>query len=442
MNDPFEFSLEMDEEVEEPFSNEQETEGRVPEMCEQEEEQEPEHEPVHNQIGSENREELSDIEELEKKKKEEPEIIQFLGKHDFFAPTETNPLEVSLSGNRGIMIIPDAHFYHKNLRNRINYPDEMLCYFKEIYDFIENDETITDVIFSGDIYHRGIPSSDAEQEFFRIFLNLRDLLAERGGFIFSVAGNHEFSFVKDNPFWKYEDVILKTPDWIVVDGRYKIFLDHYHSNKSTHDFYPFIDADACVTHNDVCAPEVREEAEKKLGFKQYVDVNQMSYSRFKVRHLFVGHNHQTVGQYYLKDETTGWSMIIQHLGSLGRTNEREISNKFLERYLPVLRIENGELRDVEQKVLKLYRREQVIKEIEVLKSRETYLRSKQNQTFKNLMNEQKPLEAIVSKLGKSEETKLLLEDIMRSAQISLFYSNCDKAVQDLLVAIDEVDRVI
>ena len=108
----------------------------------------------------------------------------------------------------------------------------------------------------------------------------------------------------------------------------------------------------------------------------------------------------------------------------------------------MLRIENGELRDVEQKVLKLYRREQVIKEIEVLKSRETYLRSKQNQTFKNLMNEQKPLEAIVSKLGKSEETKLLLEDIMRSAQISLFYSNCDKAVQDLLVAIDEVDRVI
>ena len=251
--------------------------------------------------------------------------------------TSSNPPKVFIDNGRHnkYLIVPDLHYWYKNISCRKDYLGELDEVLNNIFMAINSDPSINNVILAGDIYHRGFNDLDSSRPVKKYWSELKHLLNSRDGELYAVIGNHEFSFSKNNPFWLQDDVIFKTPEDIYDNG-FHFYLESYHSKKSVRKFREKVEANVCITHNEVLPPEMAEFVRKESGRRIFTTNKCTSFSRYNVDALFVGHMHQVVDTFMVNDD--GKNFEVQYLGSIGRTSVEEISNDFRLRNLPIVEV--------------------------------------------------------------------------------------------------------
>lgn len=258
--------------------------------------------------------------------------------------SESNPATVKITGkNNKYIIIPDLHYWYKNISCRKDFLGEQEEFLSNLMMYINSDETYNNVIFSGDIYHRSFKDLDSSRWIKSFFSELKYILNSRGGDLYTVIGNHEFSFSKNNPFWLQDGVIFKTPEDIFDNGVH-IYLESFHSPKSVRKFRNKVECDICITHNEVIPPEIASFVRKESGRRVFTSSHAISFKRYYLKNLFVGHMHQIVDTYCIQEDEgdTSRNFEVQYLGSIGRTSVEEIDNDFVDRSLPVICIEGNE----------------------------------------------------------------------------------------------------
>ena len=292
-----------------------------------------------------------------------------------------------------VVIIPEQHLWDKAISSIPNMMEDNQEIIEEIYKLITSLHNPV-VIFDGDIFHRGTPSTDNAMQLYDYPLTLHKLC---NGNVFSVVGNHELSYKKNNIFWGIADIksnyiknIITTPYNIkspiikVVDelkiGRNLFCFGHYGS-----EFYGEledgdIDDVTLITHTSFGNADLfrifsaRDENLKPEVIK-INDISRLGALPLtnKLKHIYVGHLHTCLGTFSVEESynTYDYNTTLTYLGSLGRTSHIEYSVD-CKRYIPIHKIRNGVLQEVEKHEIMLKSRDLCVDEVEVALAHEKY----------------------------------------------------------------------
>lgn len=305
-----------------------------------------------------------------------------------------------------VIIIPEQHLYHKAI---ITVPEMVpdnarIC--KEILQLIQKSHKPV-VIFMGDIIHRGIKNTEDAyfiEDFFRAVSQYTN------GRVFSVVGNHELSYRKNNPFWgvaaiqsnyiksivphNYEiqhPLIGVVDDMVIGDMQYTMghYGRVYGGSYFTADNVKYV---TLLTHNSLVTNEILEYAKAKGSNlqPQYIRIRELRENgnlpkTTLLKKVYVGHLHTVRGSFNVQEEISGLSLnfTLHYLASLGRTNHGEYTDD-VERNLPIHIIRGGKF--IEEKFHKIIlpTREASVDERVVLENREGYERQQQLRELKKI----------------------------------------------------------
>lgn len=269
-------------------------------------------------------------------------------------------------------IITDTQFEHGDKDNRISYEAECLHVKQEILKrVIETNKQgyRSHVLFLGDIYTRGFKDSSKAMAEFDFFTYLNKLAK-----CYSVIGNHELSFPKDNPFYNlistipegisnlpHNRIVLKGITGLLnitdrlEDGNVVFNFNHYGSG-----VLPPISGKVNIGlfHQEItCKPAVESAALRGLDQYELKSIKLEEHDvLFGYDYCYFGHFHKYYGKWLIDG-----SRYIHYLGSLGRPNFTEVSNDFLERTIPCVFVEDGNLTNIEDYKFTLMSEEECLK---------------------------------------------------------------------------------
>lgn len=300
-----------------------------------------------------------------------------------------------ICNNSDVVIIPDLHDWHKNIKSIQSMTEDLAKYKKDILDYVSTLQNPI-VIFAGDVFHREVKVTDDAYNLQQFYTKLSNLCRRR---VFSVVGNHELSYQRNNIFWNivssvsdiYPGVYSESPLMIVCDelliGKTLIHLGHYQrSGYVTQVSGKNVSDDILITHNSLLTPEISEAL--KLDSEEFDDTYLHGAKLFdegaipytdRLRAVFVGHMHLAHAVYHISETINDidYSFILHYMGSIGRTNAKEFTQD-LKRELPTLHIRNGELENISNHTINLVAREFAINEIVVKQNKENYKRQARN----------------------------------------------------------------
>lgn len=262
------------------------------------------------------------------------------------------------------LIVTDLHCDMEKA-NRINYFGEILTAMQDIMAIAENYKKrgyTTKLIFLGDVFDAGLSNPSDAMQLMEVFYYFCSVFES----VWSVVGNHEISYAKNNPFWflvssVQDDSLSKLkryiqprglnsriviPD-IIEDGDTTFYFNHYglpakvpqqgdtriglfHQN---------------VGSNDIC---------KMWG--TFDDVEEASYVQ-AYNYSFFGHMHLARGEYWLNEAHTCKGIW---LGTIGRTKVDEIIDDSLDVTVPVVLIEDGRFKGIDNNTIHLQGRADTI----------------------------------------------------------------------------------
>lgn len=262
-----------------------------------------------------------------------------------------------------VFIIPEPHIWDKNFKNRNGYPAEISGYLQEIIDHIQALDGEKIVIFPGDIFHQGFTSVSGMTRALNFFVTLNKITQ---GNVYSVVGNHELTYVNNNPFWMMaEDYTsrfteqksyaaygifrpgIKIKDELII-GKLKFIFGHY--GRTDYKVIPGKEDLVLISHNSLIESTI--EATMKDKYKRDLPTEYMRVTRLTssaaipltsiLKYVFVGHMHTMYSQFLVDDDSSGIHLKfrLRYLGSLGRTSIREIDNNDLVRTIPQFVVEN------------------------------------------------------------------------------------------------------
>lgn len=249
--------------------------------------------------------------------------------------------------------------------NRLNYFSEVVSSIQDVISIAETYRSkgySPKLIFMGDVFDSGSTNpTDAMQlmEVFYFFTSYFDG-------VWSVVGNHEISYAKNNPFWflvsEMQDESLSrvkryiqprglngriiVPDRI-VDGDTVFYFNHFGTPAKVPDqglvriglFHQNVGS------NDIC---------KMWG--TFDNVEEAAYIQ-AYNYCFFGHMHLAKGEYWLNAEHTCKG---EWLGTIGRTKVDEILDDSLEVNVPAVLVEDGRFIDIEPNHIILKNRAETI----------------------------------------------------------------------------------
>lgn len=291
-----------------------------------------------------------------------------------------------------VIIIPEQHLWHKNITSIPTMVDDNKKIIDNLYSIISNSRNPV-VILDGDIFHRGTPRlSDA----LPLIDYLHTLNSLCDGRVYSVVGNHEFTYHKDNIFWIFADVkseyvenrigkpkvltsYLTATDELQI-GSVLYCLGHYDM-----DFYDEIDTNSIddvilITHSCFGNQELFDNLKVK---DPHLNTDVMKVNNIdrlgalpltnKLKYIYVGHLHTCIGTFRVQERYNShdYDCILTYLGSLGRTSHAEYTD-FNERKIPIHKIRNGKLIEVVNEIIELPSREHAVDDINVALSKEKY----------------------------------------------------------------------
>lgn len=278
----------------------------------------------------------------------------------------------TLANKQCFLIITDLHDHDKKKDNRVNYSAEIQYVKSKILNLAltyKQQGYSVNAIFLGDIFDRGFGSATSGIKGYTFFLNLLDYCDK----LYSVIGNHELSFYSNNPFYtcithidseKIKKVkgkihqplgtydLISVPDTLRVNDVNFIF-NHYGTKIGEPE-------NGCINiglfHQEIVCNAIVEQMQQSFT-GQYIAGQTIDYSKVGVfdgyDYAFMGHNHKIYGQWDFVDDNSGERCVIQHLASLGRPNVTEVNDKFLERDIPAVLIEDGKFRGIQHNLFNL-----------------------------------------------------------------------------------------
>lgn len=293
-------------------------------------------------------------------------------------------------------IITDTHFDYTDKENRISYVNECLYVKRKIVERVNYTNSLgynSYVLFLGDIYSKGYRSVEAALAEFDFFTYLDKIT--KG--IFTVYGNHEQSFPSGNPFYNLisnipNDVtnlphnrikllgitgLLEIRDRL-VDGNVVFNFNHYGSRV----LEPLPDKiNIGLFHQNItCGPAVASAGLRGLDQYETKSIKLEEHDvLFGYDYSFMGHFHKYYGKWMIDGKR-----YLYYLGSLNRPNYTEVSDDYLERTIPCVYVENGELTNVEDYKFNLMSEKECLKFDVIEKQKEKREKRKELMNIINL----------------------------------------------------------
>lgn len=258
------------------------------------------------------------------------------------------------------LLITDLHWTHKNFRSRISYSNETQHSLNFILDTIikyENRGYIVRLIFLGDIFHSSYDSVFEGITANNLMIRIKSMVDSMDG----VMGNHEYTYYTDNPFWtlmqriesdrlkyfigdkrpvKGTLDILNIPDEVIC-GNVRFIFNHFGCSVAT----PPKDGKINIGlfHKDIYNKDIVADAKTTNGFEVF-EHTPFYFDSSPVfdgyDYAFMAHAHMFYSEWDYYCELSGQNTKIAYLSTLGRTNQLEVRDNFLERDIPAIIIED------------------------------------------------------------------------------------------------------
>lgn len=288
------------------------------------------------------------------------------------------------------VIVTDTHFTYRNKPNRHDYLME-IDYVKSKIDeigisYLKRGYTPI-LIFLGDVYdnsYKDVTKALIEQD--EMYKRKQNIFPR----IFSVLGNHDLHFPKNNPFWTLVsndsisvnnlptarfkplgDVgVLEVVDRI-NDGDVVFNFNHYSSDVLN----PINDKiNIGLFHQDiVCSPAISSAINKGLNPYQHSSI------MLDDKDVLVGYDYSFFGHFHKYYGT--WEIDsgrrIYYLGSLVRPNHEEVSDNYLERNIPTVLVEDGKFVGIEDNLFNLPSRLLSVIDVKVKEQQEKRKKTKE-----------------------------------------------------------------
>lgn len=286
-------------------------------------------------------------------------------------------------GKNAYLIVTDLHLSYKNLRNRISYREEIESVFRELMTVAEKYVAAgykINLLLLGDVFHRSYNSifnACVDTSFFYMW-------RQRYGHIYSVLGNHELSYYQSNPFYtlvsdiKSERVrMIMNRVWHPVGTQNVIeIVDELQDGEVNFVFNHFSTGVAPVQpgmkniglfHSEIVSGEILQSSDMQSGISTFAHPIDIENSGIvsDYDYCFFGHMHTVYGTFIADNGTT-----LCYLASLGRTNTLEVNDRFLERNIPAILVEDGVFIKAEDNLFNLPERAACVKESAVTEAHE------------------------------------------------------------------------
>lgn len=283
------------------------------------------------------------------------------------------------------LLVSDLHYSDVQKTNRINYQDEVNYVLQYIFKCVKKYKDIgydVNVIFLGDIFDTSFKSITKAIRANNIISTLAQACK-----VYSVLGNHEITYSKNNPFYSLVRNVdsgyiksyskkeleftgvrnsINIPDKL-VDGEVVFYFNHYGMDVME----PKIGVTRIgLFHHDIVHSSIRKYASSMLGEEMYgVTIDDTRCDALGMyTHCYFGHIHKIYGKFEIEDSKT----LLHYLASLGRPNVSEVRDDFLERCIPAVLVHNGELHKIEDNYITLMKYSECVNELAEIKRREKY----------------------------------------------------------------------
>jgi len=309
--------------------------------------------------------------------------------------------------------IPDVHAYH-SLANRYDYNAEIISIIERLGRTVQKYKMqgYTCIsLLNGDVAHRGSTKDTLNDYAFQAIKLLLSYFDEN----YLNMGNHEFSYYKNNPIFKFireiedERIVSSYPHLkcssLTQDLRVVPILEYedFEIIFTPYGFRPERgekEFSHLVMHDDL----VSDHAYNKL-------TTEMPEYRMKRKfikpdvydYIYCGHSH------LIRETWAHGTTTVYNLSSLGRSNVNEVNDSFRHRIIPVILSEDGYFKEVVEESLTLHKREDVIDEVKLEKSREAYQASKDRKEVReslSISRTKDPIEALTEDIEVSENPNL------------------------------------
>lgn len=300
------------------------------------------------------------------------------------------------------ILITDLHASYRNKDSRHDYLGEVEKVIDEIFEtvskYVRSGHEVN-LIFLGDITDNSFKDQSKAVYFNNIFVMLKRIVKN----IYTVLGNHEMSYYKDNPFWTLMTKVDSERIHKVINRSWQAL--------GALDLVSIVDTleigNTCIHFNHHATPiSVPKPGMRNIGLfhkdivaKAIIDDMRLNEGMdiFEAKPIylekspgvlrgydlcFFGHMHKIYGSWEFTDETTGKEISLRYLASLGRPNHSEVQDNFLTRNLPALIFdENENFLGVEDNLMQLPSRAESIKEDVIARKQEQYEEKKARKYF-------------------------------------------------------------
>lgn len=340
------------------------------------------------------------------------------------------------------IIITDLHLYCENKSNRFDYEQESLEGLKQVEELVGNylrKGYVVNIIFLGDIFDRGYSNTVKGIAINNRFINL-SMMCDN---MYSLVGNHELTYYKNNPFWTLFKTIQSTrikniitrnvtptgqfnvmeiPDEVTY-GDVRFYFNHYG--------LPVIRPkkeegiiNVGLFHQDITSREI--VAFTKQEGREFYEVHSNYFDETDVfddyDYALLAHMHSIYGVWDFLNESIDKRTLIYNLASIGRTNHKEVRDDFLERTIPVFVFENEKLKEVKEEIITLPKREDSVNEISIKQQTEARELTKEIDKLKDeLIDTGDSIENIKLAFDNNEIVNEIITSIINDRE-DVFYS--------------------
>lgn len=336
-------------------------------------------------------------------------------------------------------IVTDLHDSDKDKSNRVSYSMEIDYAKTKLIEVCKKYKELgydNYIILLGDVFDRGF----SDPVYATLCNNFWVALNKKVNGIYSVVGNHELSFYKNNPFYTllneiHSDKLLQvynrayTPQGILQvfnvidrleDGEVVFHFNHYGTPLS----YPEEGKiNVGLYHQDILCNEILDDMSNSTDLEYYNTITPIDFSSSLIfngfHYNFFGHLHKVFGQWELKDDK-GFRSVIYYLASLGRPNVTEVSNSFLKRDIPTITVEDGKCTGMHNNYFNLLAREDCVLENVVEINKDKYkLRKTITRERDYIPVLDSPIESLRSRCLDNGNLTTILNDLLKAPYDSI-----------------------
>lgn len=333
------------------------------------------------------------------------------------------------------LLITDMHRSDSIKENRISYRSELLFVDKQIFKLLQEYRSYgynANIVFMGDLFHSGYKNVSLAAE----DINVMNAYSSYCDKIYSLVGNHELTYYSSNIFYSlfYEmgsDRVkgIQNKIWVpkgsfqiinivdrIVDGDTVIHFNHYGTG---------IDPVICgcvnvgLFHQDLASSEIIEDMESRFNEKFY-GIKEVSLEQSSdlegYDYCFFAHMHKIYGLWEM--EVHGKTIMLQYLASLGRPNYTEVNDRFLERDIPCVVVDDGKFAGIEHHYFILPGYDECINTEKVFEDKKKYMVQKErNEIRKGIELIDDPIKDLI--LKSSESRRRIINDLINGTDPAL-----------------------